>query len=413
MTTQDIKIIRTLAKRTKIAAESPRQEEKREQWRQHNALLLTTPLIYISPEGSWQELIPPESLQCEETSARTIETALRRKLYYHDFIPDDQPIEALWEVPKVIESSGWGIEGKEIASTESRGAWHFDPVIFEAKDLNKIKMPRIQYNEDETEKNKIMMEELFEGLLPVQVKGITRIDYHLMCQYSKWRGLEEVMMDMFLNREMLHDAMRILTEGHKQVLQQYIKLDLLEANKNQSYHSSGGNGYLPKHMCVSDSSKPIRPIDMWASSESQELAQVGPKEHAEFALTYEKELLKPFGLNGYGCCEDLTQKLDDIFKIENLRRISISPWADVRTCAEKIKGNYIFSWKPQPAHLVGKFDSDMIRKYLRNTIDVALEHKCVLEIVLKDTHTCQKHPERFSWWLQIAREELSQAMEGV
>ena len=70
---------------------------------------------------------------------------------------------------------------------------------------------------------------------------------------------------------------------------------------------------------------------------------------------YERELLAPFGLTGYGCCEDLTRKLDDVFTIPHLRRISISPFADVDRCAEKLKGAYIYSWKPNPAHLVGEF----------------------------------------------------------
>ena len=71
---------------------------------------------------------------------------------------------------------------------------------------------------------------------------------------------------------------------------------------------------------------------------------------------YEKRLLEPFGLSGYGCCEDLTGKLEDVFTVANMRRISLSPFADVDAGAEKLNGDYIFSWKPQPAHLVGVFD---------------------------------------------------------
>jgi hypothetical protein len=124
-------------------------------------------------------------------------------------------------------------------------------------------------------------------------------------------------------------------------------------------------------------------------------------------LQYEKRLLEPFGLSGYGCCEDLTRKLDDVFTIPSIRRISISPFADVDKCAEKLQGDYIFSWKPRPAHLVGQFDEGAIRKYIRHTIEMAQKHGCVLEMILKDTHTCEHHPERFDRWTQIAREEVS------
>ena len=120
---------------------------------------------------------------------------------------------------------------------------------------------------------------------------------------------------------------------------------------------------------------------------------------------YERRLLEPFGLNGYGCCEDLTDKLDLVLAIPNIRRISISPWADVARCAEKIGGDYVFSWKPNPAHLVGAFDEDRIRAYIGKTLDAA--RGSALELVLKDTHTCEHKPERFTRWTQIAREEIA------
>jgi len=74
-----------------------------------------------------------------------------------------------------------------------------------------------------------------------------------------------------------------------------------------------------------------------------------------------------------------------------------------------LRDDYIFSWKPHPAHLVGEFDEDMIRNYIRHTIDVAQRHGCVLEMILKDTHTCEHRPERFDRWTRIAREEVNRA----
>ena len=62
----------------------------------------------------------------------------------------------------------------------------------------------------------------------------------------------------------------------------------------------------------------------------------------------------------------------------------------------------IFSWKPQPSHLVGDFNQDFIRGYLRARLQ-----RCqglVFEMVLKDTHTCENHPERFTRWVEISRE---------
>lgn len=127
--------------------------------------------------------------------------------------------------------------------------------------------------------------------------------------------------------------------------------------------------------------------------------------HREFALRYEQELLAPFGLTGYGCCEDLSRKLKDILALPNIRRISISPFADVDACAPILRDQAIFSWKPQPAHLTGAFDPEAIRAYIRHTLQICRENRCVLEMILKDTHTCEYHPERFDLWTRIAREE--------
>ena len=145
---------------------------------------------------------------------------------------------------------------------------------------------------------------------------------------------------------------------------------------------------------------------MWGSAEAQEMAQVSPEMHEEFILQYEKRMLEPFALTGYGCCEDLTNKLDYVFKIPHIRRISIAPLADVDACAEKLGNKYIFSWKPQPSHLVGDFDTTFLRNYIKHTIEVT--KGCVLEMILKDTHTCQFHPERFDIWTQIARELIDE-----
>jgi len=145
----------------------------------------------------------------------------------------------------------------------------------------------------------------------------------------------------------------------------------------------------------------VRPCDMWVSAESQELAQVSPAMHAEFALAYERPLLEPFGLAGYGCCEDLTLKLPDVMAIPNMRRISIAPFADVGKCAEQMGNGFIFSWKAHPAHLAAEFHPDQIRAYIQHTLDVT--RGCVLEMILKDTHTCNHHPERFTEWTRLAR----------
>lgn len=405
----DRAILRKLAGRVADVASLPIQQERRELWARHNSLQAVRPMILIFPEGSWEELLPDAVLECNNDRARAIEAALRRRLYYHEHLQDDTVIEKEWVVHKVIHSSGWGLEPRHIPSTEARGSWKFDPVIIEPADLEKLQVPEIAYDQEATRRALDEAQELFGDVLEVKLKGIDHLSYHLMNQYTGLRGLEEVMVDMYQAPQMLHDAMRFFEQGHRQILCQYIEQDLLSLNNDGTYHSSGGNGYTNELPQPDYDPARVRPADMWASAESQEMAQVGPAQHAEFVLQYEKRLLEPFGLTGYGCCENLTHKLDDILTLPHLRRISISPFANVDLCAERLKGDYIFAWKPHPSHLVGHFDEQRIRSYIRHTIEVAQAHGCVLEMILKDTHTCEHHPERFDRWMQIAREEVNRA----
>ena len=402
----DSTVLRSLAERVREFASDPVMEQRRELWRLHNSLSPMRPMLLVFPEGSWRELIPEGSLECRSENAREIESQLKRRIYYCEHLQDDTVIEEEWIVSKVIHSSGWGMEPRRIASPDRLGAWRFDPVIKAPKDLTRLKTPQIIYDEKATEETLAEVEELFGDILRIRLKGVCRISYHLMQQYSYLRGLEETMADMVLNPGMLHEGISLLTEGQKQMLRQYREQNLLSLNNDGTYHSSGGNGYTDELPTPDYNPDRVWPADMWASAESQELAQVSPEHHEEFALRYERELLEPFGLTGYGCCEDLTDKLDDVLRIPHIRRISISPWADVERCAEKLGGGAIFSWKPNPAHLVGSFDEERIKRYIRRTVEAARAGGCALEIILKDTHTCENRPERFDRWLSIARDEV-------
>ena len=406
ISSKDRVTLRDLAGRVADIAALPIQAERRELWKKHNSLRPVRPMILVFPEGSWVELLPRSVLVCEGEKAREIEWALRNRIYYHEHLMDDTVIEREWIVHKAIYSSGWGLEPRRIPSPEARGAWKFDPVINEPSDLDKLRMPKITYDEGATQQAFDEAQDLFGDILEVKLKGVSGISYHLMSLYTKLRGLEEVMVDMYDHPRMLHDAMAFLEEGHRQILEQYVGQNLLSLNNDSTYQNSGGNGYTDELPQADYDPERVRPCDMWASAEAQEMAQVGPKQHAEFIMDYEKRLLEPFGLTGYGCCEDLSHKLEDVFTIPHMRRISISPFAPVDVCAEKLGGNYIFSWKPHPAHLVGDFDKELIRSYIRLTVEVAQRQGCVLEMILKDTHTCQHHPERFDRWTQIAREEV-------
>lgn len=395
-------LLRDLAREVAELAAQPIMAERRAMWKRHNRLERVRPMVLVFPEGAWRELLPHASLSCETEWARDIEWLLRYRLYYGAHLPDDSVIEREWVVKKVVSDSGWGLTPHYLESDQSEGAWAFDPVLTRPGDLERLRHPEVHHDEAASAARFEEAQELFGDILDVRLQGIAHISFHLMSIYCRLRGLEQAMVDMYEDPSMLHEAMAILEEGHHRLVKQYQEMNLLELNNDQTYHSSGGVGYTDELPSQDYDGRHVRPCDMWSSAESQELTQVSPDMHEEFALQYERRLLAPFGLNGYGCCDDLTDKLDYVFQVRNMRRISISPWADVSRCAEKLQDRYIFSWKPHPAHLVGEFDETRIRAYIRHTLEAT--RGCVIEMILKDTHTCEHRPERFTRWTKVARE---------
>lgn len=385
-------------------------------WKRHNSLRPERPMLLVFPEGSWEEISrnAPEFQRplCEDPLLARLEWQLLSQIYAFEHFQTDNTVDRFLRVPKTVADTGWGLTPKRFtANGRVRGAWKHDPVIIELEDLKNLRMPDVIYDEEKSTREFELIRELVGDLIEVRSTGVSHVSFHLMNEWSLFRGLEQIMMDMVENPEWLHEAIAFLAEGNRRKVGQYEKLGLLELNNDNTYHSSGGNGWTDELPAPGFDGR-VRPIDMWVSAEVQELTMVSPEMQEEFALRYERELIKPFGLAGYGCCDDLTLKLADILKAPNMRRISISPYADVDRCAPQLGGRCIFSWKPRPTDLVGGFYPDRIREYIRHTLEVAAEHGCVLEMILKDTHTCEGKIDRFDAWCKIAREEIA-AMYGA
>ncbi len=144
---------------------------------------------------------------------------------------------------------------------------------------------------------------------------------------------------------------------------------------------------------------------MWGAATAQIFGSVSPAMHREFGLEHEKRWLSNFGLAYYGCCEPLHNKIRILQDLPNLRKISISPWADVPAAAELMRGRYVISLKPSPAVLAWQsFDPEAVRRELTDKLKAA--RGCNVEIILKDISTVHHEPKRLWEWARIARETI-------
>ena len=210
---EERKLLRDLAQQVADAAALPVMAERRELWKRHNSLRPARPMILVFAEGAWRELLPDVSLKCTGKAARAIEWNLRHRLYTHEHLLDDTVVEKDWVVQKVVKSSGWGLEPKWRAAPSATGAGAFEPVLHAPADLKKLRFPEISVDDKATAADMAGAQDLFGYNLDVKLKGVAHVSFHLMSQYTHWRGLNETMMDMYDNPSMLHDAMAFLEEA--------------------------------------------------------------------------------------------------------------------------------------------------------------------------------------------------------
>ena len=185
--------------------------------------------------------------------------------------------------------------------------------------------------------------------------------------------------------------------------------NLLHLNNDGTYIGSGGFGFtdeLPR----ADFEGKVRTIDLWGFTESQETVNVSPEMYEEFVFPAEKPIMERFGLTCYGCCEELHSRWHVVKNHHNLRRVSSSPWSDVKKMSAFLEDRYILSLKPIPTPLSQPaLDKESIRSEIRRLLELTKDN--VVELIMKDNHTIGNKPENVVEWSRIAKEEAIRVAE--
>jgi hypothetical protein len=219
----------------------------------------------------------------------------------------------------------------------------------------------------------------------------------------QWLGVEQTLFGLTTRPAFIHKVMGRLVDAWLHRLDQYEKLNLLALNNGPNRVGSGGYGFSNQLPSANFDQNHIRTIDLWGSCAAQIFAAVSPQMHEEFALQHEKRWLERFGLTYYGCCEPLHKKISILKQISNLRKISMSPWADLNEAVQKVGNQYVLSLKPSPAiFAVDVWDIDEGRRQLISSLEKAKE--CSVEVIMKDISTCRNQPQRLWEWDKMARE---------
>lgn len=429
---RDHAVLRDLASRYAEVAAAPRMDDLRELWRGYCAGEATRVpvLLDIGLWNAWaKERFPLAAMECEDPFLRAHERSLRFQLL-HASLGDDTVFEPWYTIQAVHTPPGdavWGIPYRRDETSRAGAhrttdnaplnldaadaigtAYHLHPVLEIEDDLEKLSQPVFVIDEAETDRRRARLEEAFGsgggGGLTVHVdRGpfLKGFGADISTTMARLRGLEEMMLDMYERPEWLHRLAAFLRDG---ILAHQ---DASEAAGDISY-AAGFNQAVPYHRSLPDprpNAYGARRSELWAFFAAQEFTDVSPAMHEEFLLAYQRPIMEKWAFVSYGCCEDLTRKIDMLRSVRNLRRIGVTPYADLASCAEQIGTDYLLSWRPGPTDLVcSRFDEEMIRDRLADGVAICRRNDNNFDIMLKDVEALVAGPQSLGRWVEIARE---------
>jgi hypothetical protein len=404
--------LRALGEEIARIAADPVNRERAELWRSLNDLRSERPMVWIN-EIPWHEMEADAELEpaAKDPWARELETRLRRTIYQWRHMQGDMVVSDFIECPLAIHSTDFGIvEDVDAVKTDEASdikSRHFNPQIREPEDIEKIRMPVVTHFKDTTELTFGVMNGLFKDIIPVRKIGQTHIWFTPWDYLIRWWGLGEAMMDLIQRPRMVHAAVERMVDAWMTELDQFVEQNLLSLDCGNTRIGSGGYGYTDGLPGGDYDPSRVRPHNMWGCSNAQIFSAVSPDMHWEFALEHDMRWLRRWGLTYYGCCEPLDRKIRILKRIPNLRKVSVSPWNDMERMAGELGGDYVFSFKPNPAIFAeDSWNPEKARAELVSVLEKT-RGRCHVEIIMKDISTVRYQPRRLWEWARIAEEEAA------
>lgn len=410
----DLAILRKLARRKLDIAQDPVNLERRQAWYDLDAGTPGCRPMVLAEHGGVCDARRPLSddrFECQDQRARGIEWILRHEIFQFETLRDDHVVEPFWNLNWNVTFGDYGVQVVQHRAEDfaGMGARRWDPPIKDLeKDFDRLHPRVCSVNREATLANKAWIEDVFDGILPVRLRGGFWWTTGMTIVAIDLIGLENLMLYMFDQPEGLHRLMAFLRDDHIAVAKWCEKEGLLTLNNENDYTGSGSMGYT-RDLPAADwkPGSPVRTRDLWVLSESQETVGVGPDQFEEFIFPYQRAIVEQFGKCYYGCCEPVNNRWHILKRLPNLARVSVSPWADEALMARECGRSIVYSRKPNPSLIsTAHFDEEAIRADLRHTLSLA--GGCRLELIMKDVHTLHNQPERLARWVELARETIGE-----
>ncbi len=393
---EDVTVVRGLAAQVMELAASEEYEARRRRWRDVNERRPPDRApVWCRPAGVWREILPQEALECTDPLCRRVEYTFRQHLY-KDWVGDDHIVEPWWGVSAVWRCNSehtWGLPTHRSLGTTEQGGFRYYHPIETPEDYDKITIPEFTYDREATERTASRMQDLLGDVMPVRLTGSPPLGPHLSVYLEQLRGMAPMMEDLAFRPELVHRAMAQLTEGVFRAQRAAEDAGILTTNHHEPMFCSEPLNDPP-------ATGPVALHNLWVAANSQEFDQVSPAMQQEFLLSYQTVLFQQYGAVQYGCCENLTTKIDLVLRIPNLRIFVCSFWTDLDKVIEACGRDYTIMWRQSSAQVTLPDDLEEHRRHLKSGLRRLRGH--YYQVVLRELETLRGRPERLRDWARLA-----------
>lgn len=409
---KDRSILRELAKEQLEYANMEKNKKRIQEWYAHNDLKGERPMVQLEMWSFHHEIIP-DLLKCEGEFARNMEWQLYANFLNQKLLDDDKVTPDYYGINYDTWFRLFDIEIEEEFAENTDGSLslgrRFKEIITDLEeDYGKMKKSKFGVDIESSMQKKIMAEELIGDILPVQMK--------MDCLYSvpmqmlvHFMSMETLMFSLYDYPDLFKEIMNRIAEDTLEYFKMLEKKRLILPTT--TFESVGNGTWSFTHELPGWEEWQKRPFttkDVWGFMDAQETVGISPEMYEEFIFPCYKKISSQFGLLSYGCCEPVHPIWDRcISKLDNLRKVSISPWCDEHYMGERLAGSkVIYHRKPSPNYLgVGEeLDEEALKKHIRYSLEAA--QGCKMEITQRDVYTIHHNIKKAKRYVEIVYEEI-------
>ena len=212
------------------------------------------------------------------------------------------------------------------------------------------------------------------------------------------------MLDLIERPDLVHAAVERMVDAWMVELDQFVALNLLALDCNNTRIGSGGYGYTRELPGAKYDPEYVQPHNMWGCSNAQIFSEVSPQMHWEFALQHDLRWLERLGL-------DLLRLLRAAGPQDRPAAEDPEPAQGVGQPVvryERVVSEVGTRLRPEPQAEPG--DPCRGRLATRNgrggiCVDFLESARgCHVELIMKDISTVRHQPQRLWEWAAIAME---------